>query len=121
MSDEGMKDTIPSGFTLRNLPYGNGEIIHRVAWSPDGTLLAIAFREKIVQVWDKDIKEFKNILEGNINYSIAWSPDGQTLAVGGRYLLNLWDTRTGQLRSTLDASRIQHLSIAWSPNGKLLA
>ncbi len=69
----------------------------RLAFSPDGTLLA--FRHAAIQLWDVnqglELRRFADNLQGVM--SISFSPDGKTLASsGGGPVLRLWDVATGR-------------------------
>jgi WD40 repeat protein/tRNA A-37 threonylcarbamoyl transferase component Bud32 len=56
------------------------------------------------------------------NTPIAISPDGQTLASSGEGgTIQLWELRTGKLKSTLKGHSSTVDNIAISPNGKILA
>jgi WD40 repeat protein len=63
-------------------------------------------------------------------FHVVFSPDGTTLASGGENReINLWDVRTGSLRTTFDTPTSRSVdnpysyaidSLAFSPDGKLL-
>ena len=75
-----------------------------VAFSPDGKILASTEKGKI-QVWDVETDQQQANFEGASEtiYSLAFSPDGSTLADGGRDgTVRLWDTETGELKTTLE-------------------
>ena len=74
-----------------------------VAWSADGTRLAVGGS---VGIWVYDTRTGAEIslLTGHIYKvnAIAFSPDGLTLASGSRDdMVRLWDAATGQEKSTL--------------------
>ena len=91
-----------------------------IAVSSDGSTLAMgAFRS--VQVWDVASGQIK-ILDGHTDWvrSVALSPDGATLASSsesGMIMIMLWDTASGQLKTTLDG----HGPMVFSPDGATLA
>jgi WD40 repeat protein/serine/threonine protein kinase len=110
-----------------------GEV--RVAWSPDGKLLAVAEGQLgyasagEVQVWDVAAGRCLRTLAGHAGgaLAVAFSPDGKTVATGerGRSLLDptrvrLWDAASGEVRRTL---RHRHAvaALAFSPDSRLLA
>ena len=121
MPKERTDKDIPLGFTLRSTLQTGGEIINRIVWSPDGEMLACAFRRGHVYIWDVAKKEILQTLLGtNILYSVAWSPDGKMLALGGKSSFFVWNIATGNIpiKPILAEST---RSVAWSPDGKTLA
>ncbi len=47
-----MSDTPLPGFTLRHTLRGRTGQIGRIAWSPDGRMLASPLRDGAIQLWD---------------------------------------------------------------------
>ena len=139
MPDEITSDEIPPGFKLRHTLRGHKDVIHHIAWSPDGRRLASGGRDGAVQIWDAVGGELRRNLishpEENENtkwdwsfevhyrsiYGVSWSPNGRTLASCGDEAIWLWDTRTWQLRRTLGERLKTVVSVAWSPDGRTLA
>lgn len=62
---------------------GGAWSVSNLAWSPDGTRLAVATRDGVLRTWRADGTPLA-ILEGcgNAAAVIGWSPDGRTLAAG---------------------------------------
>ena len=96
--------------------------IQEVAWSPEGTLIAVGSHGGIssrVRIWRADGTLVGSILEGSYTQGLAWSPDGAVLAVGTGRAVDL-RRPDGALVATL-----QHpdglTALAWSPDGRLLA
>lgn len=115
----------PPPITLE-MRLGNG-IVTSVAWSPDGSTLAV---DGPGGVWLYNTADFAappRLLEGQggTQQTIAFSPDGRTLASASNQWEKqvwLWDVASGELQGVIqtpDNSPV--LSLAWSPDGKTLA
>ena len=126
--------TFAQEYTQFNLPQdaksrlGKGKIVD-MAYSPDGTRLAVATSIGI-WIYDSQTGREVDILQGHTREitGIAYAPDGRTLAsssAGEDYLiladdtLILWDTVSGTRKATLPGSGAY--SIAFSPDGKTIA
>ena len=115
---------LPKGAKAR---LGKGWISGTVAFSPDGTLLAVA---SSIGVWlyDANTGAEVNLLTGHTSFvtSVTFSPDGLVLAGAiadaaayGR--IRLWDVRTGEGLHTLLGHAGSVGSVAFSPDGLMLA
>ena len=108
---------LPEGAIAR---IGKGTI-NKVAYSPDGTRLAVG---SSIGVWIYDIESGK-ALDLFPMYGVsclAFSPDGKTLVCGNRrHHLVLWDMTTGEpLRTFNSGFQDKVFSVAFSPDGKTL-
>lgn len=123
-------------FALWNLR--NGQLLHNIdleydavtdmAFSPDGSLLAVAMCDGGVQFWSVADGIPGHLLDVEDAYgyskSIAFSPDGRHLALGTRECEDvwLWNVADGRLLRMMEthphAERIYGL--AFSPDGALL-
>ena len=109
---------LPEGAKLR---LGKGKI-HQVAYSPDGTKVAVATR---IGLWLYDVRNSNKSLfllphKCSIE-SIAFSPDGKLLATGSNdNLVRLWDVSTGKQEKTLIGHRREIFSVVFSSNGNKL-
>jgi GTPase SAR1 family protein len=115
---------VPTGFTLRCTLRGHTDWIGRIAWSPDGRLLATPSADRTVRVWDADTGQTVRTLEGHTGeaHTVSWSPDGRLLASGGNdKTVRLWDAGTGQTVRTLEGHTGPVYGVSWSPDGRLLA
>ena len=97
----------------------------KVAFSPDGSLLAIAIVNQAIRLWDVAMGEVSSTFEmqsDNRAFSIEFSPDGTILASAGgdEHAVVLWDFGSG-IRPRSIPHEDQLMAIAFSPDGKLLA
>jgi WD40 repeat protein len=84
---------------VRKLDRQSGAIF-ALAWSPDGTRIAVAGASPEVTVYDVDSGRLVTTCKGHDAgiYTIAFSPDGQTLATAGfDGEVRLYRTNTGEL------------------------
>jgi WD40 repeat protein len=126
---EGLAQASPP-IQLRATLRGEG-IFSRIAFTPDGTLLASAQDDGRVVLWDVAAGRVNRALERHqpIVTAVAFSPDGKHLASAGgdwrRPRVNrevkLWDVASGKLLFTLPSSTGPLYSVAFSPDGKTLA
>jgi WD40 repeat protein len=92
-----------------------------VAFSPDGTLLAVGANEPVIRVYAVATGTMVHTWEGH-GLSIAFSPDGQTIAAPGwpdSSIVHFRDAATGQERGALPTQHGQIHSLAFSPDGRL--
>ena len=101
---------------------GQGRV-RDIAYSPDGTRLAVASTIGI-RLYDAQIGNELNLLTDNASdaTSVAFSPDGKTIA-GGILdgTIYLWDVDAGTRLHKIMAHAAWVSSIAFSPDGKTIA
>lgn len=100
-----------------------GAIPEDIAFSQDGSMMAVATKDNTVQIWDVPSLSHKLTIK-NIDKStnLAFSSDGQMIAAGlPDRQIGFWDTHSGQSITRLQGVKGVLKSIAFSPNGLLLA
>ncbi|NUQ61373.1 MAG: protein kinase [Pirellulales bacterium] len=119
--------------------------ISSLAWAADGEMLAAAAADNTVRLWNVktgkpwsgpevhvselpptgQVLDRRTLPMANV-MSVAFSPDGRILASGGGALgqdavLQLFDARTGDKRTSLQGHTNSVLSAAFAPDGRWLA
>ena len=113
---------IPSGFKLLHTLRGHERKIRRIAWSPDGELLASPSSDATIRLWNTSNGQLVRTLEGHQGtvYCVAWSPDGQFLASGAQdNTIRIWEVNSGNCRHVLTDHTGKVYRVAWSPSGRL--
>jgi WD40 repeat protein len=120
---------------------GHTRGIYRLAFSPDGKLLASAsWQEGKVRLWEMPAGKAIRVLQSkreepriqpgvrNDFYSLAFSRDGKLLAAGStKQTVSLWEVTTGkelpalQGRNEKNESRSRIQALSFAPDGKTLA
>lgn len=103
---------------------GRSNLLKAVAYSPDGTLLAMAGGNMMIRLREaatgKEVRSFGGP-RGTIN-AIAFSPNGKALAtVSHDCVIRVWDVATGAERHTIPETRNVANCVAFSPDGTMLA
>jgi hypothetical protein len=129
-TEDRKNEVLLAGFTMKGglgtpTPTGrHADIIHAVAFSPDGKILASTGYDRLIKLRDitagKDLHTLKD--HSDAVYSLAFSPDGKLLASGAAdRAVKVWDVATGERLYTLGDSTDWVYAVAWSPDGKHLA
>jgi hypothetical protein len=115
---------IPSGQLIATLEGGSFSI-NGLAFSPDGSILAVSsYLPTTLTLWDVNSRRKIAALRGHTDtvYSAAFSPDGKTLvSASDDTTLRLWDVSTQQELATLTGHTDDVFTAVWSPDGKTLA
>jgi WD40 repeat protein len=101
-----------------------GSSAYQIAYSPDGTKLAVGSYDAPVKIWDIASGSALQTLEGNQNGNtgLAYSPEGIILGTGtydNEGPITLWDAASGQELRTLCSS--SGYFFAFSPDWSILA
>ncbi len=136
---------IPTGELKTKLKI-SGELVHKVAFSPDGKMLfseernkhifeaedgkaiRILKQDENVTIWDVSTGQPISVLSpeiGMLTDSVSFSPDGNTLATIESFFassIRLWDVKTGKLKRSLEGhiSGAGNGNVTLSPDGKKL-
>ena len=103
---------------------GHAFVIHGVAYSPDGRLIASAGADQVVKVWDTATGREVRTLKGHTKPvdRVSFSPDGRTLASASwDNTIKLWNVATGLEVRTLRGHKFNIRGLAFSPDGGTLA
>ena len=113
-----------SGVEAAELP-GGGVAVRDLAFSPNGSLLAVGYDDGdcTVRVWDVATRTVVRQLRGHAQgvYALAWNRAGTLLATGSLdRTARLWDAATGACVADLAHGTVVY-GVAFSADGRLLA
>lgn len=90
---------IPPGFRLRHALFRHKQPISRIAWSPNGKMLASSSQDKTIQIWSLQTGKLQRALSDYVAdiTGIAWASNSSTLASVSRdEAIRIWNVTTGE-------------------------
>jgi len=125
--DEGWNDSAYVGYGISNpevvVNSMHSGSIESIAYSPDGTYLATASRDKTIKLWEVETGRLLRTLTGHTKSvsAVCCSPDGKYIASGSDdETIKIWDARSGNCVKTFKGDG-DICSVAYSPDGAYLA
>ena len=103
---------------------GHTAQVQRLAFSPDGKILASTGNDSTLRLWNTQTGEQLTVISGrrNLPWSLAFSPDGSMIVSGCQTgIIHAWKIATGNHLITLRGHTDSVEALAFSPNGKILA
>jgi len=115
-----------TGDELLALPFGGGDQLRGLTFSPDGTRIAVTSTQSPYgKVWDASTGE--TVINGFPGHrdalvDIAFSPDGKFIATASSdTTAKIWKADTGELMYTLAGHTLPVTGVAFDPSSKYLA
>ena len=104
---------------------GHSDLVHSVAFSPDGTLLVAAGADTTIRIWEMPGGKPLGVLRArSAGYpeALAFSPDGTMLAAGNSdSTIRLWNPLTRKHIDVLTGHTGPVRAVAFHPDGTVLA
>lgn len=116
--------TLPPGVKLMRTLRGHKGEIGRIAWSPDGRMLASGSKDKTIRLWNAETGDCLQTFEGHEGavWSVAFHPTGRTLASGSQdKTVKLWQVASAKLLRTFKGHEGDIGVAVFDPDGKILA
>jgi len=102
----------------------NSNVPRTIAYSPDGSLLALAMEDGRIELRNTATGEALHTLDGHLGpvHCIAFAPNGKVFAsAGADRVVRIWNVGDGKLRSALVGHGHWVYALAFSPDGQTLA
>jgi len=118
--------TFAGGLLMVQLGIKHADIVHAVAFAPDGSAVASAGDDGRVLVWDPTTGLARTLPGQAVSvFSVAFAPDGKTLAAncwdGKKGFVELRSYPSGEVKATFGDRKQHGWAIRYSPDGSRLA
>ena len=103
---------------------GHTAQVQRLAFSPNGKILASTGNDSTLRLWNTQTGEQLTVISErrNLPWSLTFSPDGTMIVSGCQTgIIHAWKIATGNRLITLRGHTDSVEALAFSPNGKILA
>ncbi len=117
----GISGSVLFTFTDPTIGAAHNDSINDMEWSPDGTMIATASKDRTVKIWNVSDGSLAMTLTGHTASvsSLQWSPDStQLVTVSVDRVAKIWDVGTGK---EAFPQIVPAMLAAWSPDGTALA
>ncbi len=123
LADEEVRKNLPPGVKLLRTLRGHTGLIGRIAWSPDGHMLASPSEDKTIRLWNAETGEcLHTLLENGEVLSVAFDHSGRILASAcDDNTVKLWEPASGKLLCTMEGHQDDVLGVAFDTSDNILA